>query len=177
MRYCPNCGQEVDADTTACVACGRMTEARPCGRHPDRLARGRCVICETVVCEECDAAVKAHHLCDRHRDVDVVEGWAQVYSTANDIEAGLIRDNLEAEGMDARILSQKDHMLTFDLGEFAQVRILVPAYSHDRALRVLAQHTTDRGDVAFACPQCGEAYGPDDTVCRVCGRTLPSVLG
>lgn len=125
-----------------------------------------------MVCEECAAEVPTHHLCDRHRDVEVVEGWTLVYTTASDVEAGLIQANLEAEGVDARILSQKDHMLTFGLGDFSQIRILVPAYSHDHALRVLADHVTDRGDVSFACSQCGEAYDPEDTVCRRCGQPL-----
>lgn len=178
MRHCPNCGQQVDVDPAACPRCGGLSQARPCARHPDRLARGSCVICGTVVCQECAGGdVSAPYLCDRHRDVEVVEGWAQVYSTGNDVEAGLIRANLEAEGVDARILSQKDRMLTVGLGALSQVRILVPASSHERAMRVLAEHATDRGDVAFACPQCGETYGRDDTVCRACGRPRPSMPG
>lgn len=178
MRHCPNCGRDVDADFPACPACGHLGDVRPCARHPDRLTRGSCVICGTAVCEECAAQGRpAHYLCERHGDVEMVEGWAQVYTTANDVEAGLIRANLEAEGVDARILSQKDHMLTVGLGELSQIRILVPAYSHQQAMRVLAEHATDRGDVSFACPQCGEAYGPEDSVCAACGATLPSELG
>lgn len=171
-RRCPNCGQEVDAAEAACAACGRLSAPRPCARHPQRLAYGECVICDVAVCKECDATVSTHYLCPSHRDVEVIQGWAQVYKTAGDVEAGLIRENLHAEGIDARILSQKDRMLTFELGELAQVRVLVPAYDYERATSMLAHHMDERGEVSFACPHCGEAYGADDVVCSACGKPL-----
>jgi hypothetical protein len=90
------------------------------------------------------------------------------------VEARLIRENLQAEGIDAEILSQKDRSFAVELGELAQVRLLVPAYAWAQAKNVLAEHMDVQGEVAFACPNCGEAYGPDDQVCAVCGRILPS---
>jgi hypothetical protein len=80
----------------------------------------------------------------------VVGGWAQIYSTSDDLEAELIRDNLEAEGVDARILSQKDHFsLPVDLGDLSPVRILVPAFAYEEAERLLDEHRDELGQVAF----------------------------
>jgi ssDNA-binding Zn-finger/Zn-ribbon topoisomerase 1 len=176
LRRCPKCGQEVDAAEAACPACGQLTTPGRCARHPEREAPGQCVICGRGTCAECYDEDQPHYLCPEHREIEVIEGWAQVYNTADEVEAQLIRENLRAEGVDAEILSQKDRMLTVDLGELAQVRVLVPAYHYAQARRMLAGHTDEQGAVAFACPSCGEAYAPEEQVCGSCGQPLPSTF-
>ena len=173
---CPNCGQEVDAAETACAACGQLATPTRCALHPEREAPGQCVVCGRAVCEECYAEDQPHYLCPEHRHVEVIEGWAQVYTTADDVEAQLIRENLRAEGIDAEILSQKDRMLTVDLGDLSQVRVLVPAYAYTQAADVLAEHMDRQGQVAFACPACGEAYADGEEVCGACGQPLPGTV-
>ncbi len=174
---CPRCGQNLDPEDRSCAACGRLESAVACARHSDRVAVGACVVCGTAACdEECRRQDVRHYLCPAHWNVEVVEGWAQIYTTASDVEAKLIRENLQAEGIDAAILSQKDHTWSVDVGELAQVRLLVPAYQLDAARTVLAQHMDERGEIVFACPTCGEAYGPEDEVCGSCGQRLPTTL-
>jgi hypothetical protein len=107
-------------------------------------------VCGTAVCDSCNFGRDKHHLCAEHETVEVVNGWAQVYATPSDVEAELIRDNLQAEGVDARVLSQKDHYsLPVELGDLSQVRVMVPAYEYNDATDLIAEHTDDDGEVRF----------------------------
>jgi uncharacterized C2H2 Zn-finger protein len=172
---CPRCDQEIDAEGPACPACGHIHQGTlECERHPDRPASGVCVICGRAVCDECDADDEMHHACPEHNEIPVIEGWAQVYTTSDDMAADLIRENLQSEGMDAAVLSQKDRTFGVDLGELSPVRVLVPAYEYAEAMKVLGQHMDVTGEVSFACPACGEAYDAGSTVCGMCGRPLPT---
>ncbi|CAN5848743.1 hypothetical protein BH23GEM9_BH23GEM9_04740 [soil metagenome] len=171
---CAHCGQEVAAAEPACPACGHLHgESVACARHPDRQAEGICVVCGDAVCDTCNAGDSVHHACPDHSAVPVIEGWAQVYTTSDTVEADLIKENLQSEGVDAAVLSQKDRSFNVDLGELSPVRILVPAYEYINAMKVLAGHMDFRGEVSFACPACGEAYDATDTTCRSCGAELP----
>lgn len=171
-HVCPNCGEEF-ADDEACPACGTLLSASRCDRHPDREARAQCVICGTTLCAECDNQSGRAHVCAEHASVPVVEGWAQIYSTSTDIQAELIAENLQAEGIDARILSQKDHFaFPVDLGDLSPVRVLVPAYAYQDAERTIAAHMDEHRDVSFACPECGEQYEAGVEICPNCGANL-----
>lgn len=169
---CPQCEQTFDSSEPACPACGRFQVAGTCERHPERAAFGQCVVCGSPVCEECDDDDSVHYSCPIHHEIQVIQGWAQVYSTSDDVEASLIRDNLKSEGIDAAVLSQKDRSFAVDLGELSPVRILVPAYQYHDAHGLITAHMDASGEVAFACPSCGEAYEPGDNRCRNCGAAL-----
>jgi hypothetical protein len=95
-----------------------------------------------------------------------------VYTTSDDVEASLIRDNLQSEGIDAEVLSQKDRSFAIDLGDLSPVRVLVPAFEYEGAQAVITAHMDAAGEVQFACPECGEAYEVDATVCASCGHAL-----
>ena len=172
-RTCPHCEQQIASDSEACPACGTLFVSAVCENHPDRDATGACVICGRRVCGECDVDESGHHACREHAEIPVFEGWAQLYTTASDVEAQLIRDNLEAEGIDAEVLSQHDSALSFSLGEFSRIRVLVPAFAYLEAQPILARHMDASGEVLFACPTCGESYEPGESECRACGAPLP----
>jgi hypothetical protein len=147
---CDHCGERIAGDAEACPACGELREPRQCSNHGDRAAKGQCVVCGSAVCAGCNKGGDKHYLCETHHTIPVVEGWAQIYTTSDDLEAQLIRENLEAEGVDARVLSQKDHFsLPVDLGDLSPVRVLVPAYAYEDAQRLLESHRDAHGDVAF----------------------------
>lgn len=147
---CEHCGERISSDAEACPACGELRGSAQCATHTDRAAVGQCVVCGTAVCEECNRGGDAHYLCEAHCEIPVVNGWAQIYSTTDDLEADLIRENLEAEGVSARVLSQKDHFsIPVDFGELSPVRVLVPAYAYQDAERLLAEHRDQTGEVAF----------------------------
>ncbi len=63
-------------------------------------------------------------------------------------------------------------MLSVDLGELSIVRLLVPAFEYERAIGIIRQHMDAEGEVAFACPSCGEAYEPGAVRCAACGAEL-----
>lgn len=173
MTECPQCGREIEGEG-ACAGCGRLQVEATCDRHPDRTAEGQCVVCGSVVCSECDKDEAREFLCPDHHAITVVDGWAQVYTTSDDLEAQLVRDNLRAEGTEAEILSQKDHFaVPVEYGDLSPVRVLVPAYAYADAMAVLARHMDDHGEVAFACPACGEAYESGTDRCAYCGAALP----
>jgi hypothetical protein len=175
MVQCPNCGREFEGGESACPGCGRLERATTCARHGERSAEGQCVICSTAVCEECDRDSAVEFICPTHHDVPIVDGWAQVYSTSDDVQGQLIRENLRSEGLDAEILSQKDHFaVPVDLGDLSPVRVLVPAYEYQEALEILAGHMDRTGEVAFACPACGEAFDEGAATCGACGEPLPA---
>lgn len=173
-RECANCGESVPADEEACPICGHLAQPGRCETHPDRKAEGVCVVCGRPVCEECNTADGDYYRCVEHQPVSIVQGWAEVYTTNDDSDAILVRENLQAEGIDAEILSQKDHFsFTVDLGDLARVRVLVPAFEYDAALGIIREHQAGPGEeVEFACPTCGEPYEAGDATCASCGADL-----
>lgn len=147
--------------------------AELCGTHPDRPAVAACAICGTPVCDRCIELAGGSPLCGRHAAVPLIEGWAQVYATSDDVVAQLVRDNLRAEGVDAQVFSQKDHFaFAVDLGDLSPVRVLVPADEYEDALRIVRDHMDLRGELRFACPNCGTLAAPGATRCAACGAPL-----
>lgn len=147
---CPHCGEQIASDADACPACGELRTEKTCAQHAEKRAEGQCVVCGRALCEECNRGGDQHYLCMDHSNIAVVQGWAQVYSTADDLAAELIRENLKAEGVDARVLSQKDHFsIPVDLGDFSPVRVLVPAYAYADAASLIAEHMDETGEVRF----------------------------
>lgn len=170
---CAHCGESFQG-SDSCPACGVARESFQCDTHPEKKAEGRCVICGRALCDECRLEETPSLLCAEHAEMTVIQGWAQVYTTTSEFEAQLLRDNLVAEGVDARIYSQKDRIFSVDLGELSIVRLLVPAWAYDRASEVIRDHMDRSGEVSFACPSCGEAYEPGATACSECGASLVS---
>jgi hypothetical protein len=154
VEACPHCGEQIASEAEACPACGEMRTDVQCARHAERQAEGQCVVCGRAMCGDCNQGGDQHYLCADHSDIAVVQGWAQVYSTADDLAAQLIRENLQAEGVDARVLSQKDHFsIPVDLGDFSPVRVLVPAYAYTAAASLIAEHMDETGEVRFGDQQ------------------------
>lgn len=172
-RTCEHCKETIAADAATCPACGHLAAPTTCDRHPDREAPGRCALCGVALCAECDHGQGHYHLCEDHRDVPVTEGWAQVLAIPDEVEAHLIEDNLHAEGIEARVLSQKDHFaIPVGFGDLSRVRIVVPTYAYREAERLIAAHSDAAGEVSFGCPHCGEPYEEGERVCSACGEAL-----
>ena len=130
------------------------------------------MVCGKAVCEGCADSSQRAFLCDEHRSVRVTEGWAEVYTTTSEFEAQLLRDNLRAEGIDAQTFSQRDRVFSVDLGELSIVRLLVPVWRYVDASEVIREHMDTGGEVAFACPACGEAFEPGTDQCQIWGGVL-----
>lgn len=99
------------------------------------------MICGVPVCEECrgQPVDRRVHLCGIHGSVFVISGWAEVPGGGHEVEARLIRDALRAEGIDARVFSQKDLMFSVGVGDLNVVRVLVPAWEYERAMRFIQE--------------------------------------
>jgi hypothetical protein len=168
---CGRCGEEF-VDSDACPICGKARVPFACEAHPEATAGGRCVLCNRAVCRACLAGDRRVFRCEDHASVGVIQGWAQVYSTTREFEARLLRENLQAEGIEARIFSQKDNMLSVDLGELSIVRLLVPVWEYEPAAQLIHAHMDGEGEVSFACPSCGEPHEIGSNQCASCGATL-----
>ena len=167
---CPRCGAEYTSGD-ACPSCGFLREPVPCDEDPSRTAAFRCVLCGRSVCGA-DPGSRAA-LCEAHAHVHIIEGWAEVYTTGDEMEGGLIVNNLQAEGIDAQLYSQKDeHAFPVDIGELSIVRVLVPVWEFGDAMALVQSYTDDGGDVGFACTNCGEVHEPGATTCASCGASL-----
>jgi rubrerythrin len=168
---CARCGAEHEP-ADACPVCGSLRSPVPCDEHPDRTAHSRCVLCGRAVCERDIDEGRRPSTCAEHRNVPVIEGWAQVFSTATEVEAQLLAENLRAEGIDSQIYTQADRIFPVDLGELSIVRLLVPVWEYEQALGMIRGYMDTRGEVVFACPACGEVYEPGQEACSACGASL-----
>ncbi|MDB4950678.1 MAG: Double zinc ribbon [Gemmatimonadetes bacterium] len=167
---CAVCGAE-HPSADSCPACGTLTVEMPCAAHPDRKAHSRCVFCGTPVCEAEAERGRSPAKCAEHRGIATIEDWAQVFSTATEMEAQLLAENLRAEGIDSQIYAQADRIFPVDLGELSIVRLLVPVWEHGQALAVIRSYMDARGEVAFACAECGEVNEPEAEACASCGAS------
>lgn len=65
------------------------------------------------------------------------EDWIIVFQSGTDYEADLVRDRLDDSGVDAVILTQRDHAFNLNVGDLADVSVLVPPDQVDDAVAVL----------------------------------------
>jgi Putative prokaryotic signal transducing protein len=173
---CSRCGAQYTGGD-ACPSCGLLPSPVPCEDDPREQASYRCVLCGRTVCGYGPSGKHAA-LCTLHDSIPVIGEWAQVYGTGDGIEADLIVQNLQAEGVDAQVYDQKDdNVFPVDLGELAIVRVLVPVWEFERAIDLVQSYTNSAGGVTFACPNCGEVYEPGQTQCGNCGAALPGGEG
>lgn len=63
--------------------------------------------------------------------------WVQVYSTNTEIDAELIKQNLENNDIPANILSQVDSTRQFTVGFLAIVKIFVEKENYDKAKEII----------------------------------------
>jgi hypothetical protein len=168
---CPVCGFEHDGED-ACPACGALQQPVPCDEHPGQTAHSRCVLCGRTVCKRDADESRRPALCAEHREVTVIEGWVQVYSSGTVMNAQLMADNLRAEGVDSQLYTQSDRSFPVDLGELSVVRVMVPVWEYGQAMEVIRDYSDAAGEVSFACPECGEVFEPGAKACASCGAPL-----
>ena len=58
-------------------------------------------------------------------DPRTYQDWVAVFNTSTDYEADLLRDRLDAAGIAAVVLTQRDHAFNLNVGDLAPVRVMV----------------------------------------------------
>lgn len=173
MGECAVCGRPLPPVARACDACGAAIEPPRCHRHPDRAADAECLLCQRPVCARCRHGLASAPLCSDHADVRAYPGgWVEVYESPHEIHTHLLAEGLRGQGIEARVLSQKDHVYVVAVGGLSVLRIVVPAAAFAAARAALV------GDLGVplapppACPICAQPYVPGQRRCSGCGIVL-----
>lgn len=70
-------------------------------------------------------------------NVSKYQDWVVVFQSGTDYEADIVRDRLDDAGMSAVILTKRDHAFNLNVGDLADVNVLVPPDQVNDALAVL----------------------------------------
>ncbi|HZW38845.1 MAG TPA: hypothetical protein VFF33_06055 [Ignavibacteriaceae bacterium] len=96
------------------------------------------------VCPDCgynlvpdDEVVKAENWSE--------DNWEVVYTSTQEYEIEMLKDNLESAGIVATILSQKDRNFPAP-GDFSMVKLLVQKQDVDAALTYIEEYKRNTGD-------------------------------
>lgn len=65
------------------------------------------------------------------------DDWVVVFQSGTDYEADLVRDRLDDSGIDAVVLTQRDHAFNLNVGDLSDVSVLVPPGQVDDAVALL----------------------------------------
>ncbi len=93
------------------------------------------------------------------------EDWIPIYRTGTDYEADLVRDRLDDSGIPAVVLTQRDHAFNLNVGDLADVHVLVPPERVDEAIQLLGNQLSDEDleEAALgADPDAPPANTPDE---------------
>ncbi len=93
------------------------------------------------------------------------EGWVPAFTASTDYEADFVRDRFGDAGIPAVVLTQRDHTFNLNVGELAQVRVLVPPDRFAEAVALLnvpALSDAELDEAAMAAsPVAPDAYSPE----------------
>lgn len=67
------------------------------------------------------------------------EGWISAFSCTTDYEADLVRDRLDASGVNAVVLTQRDHAFNLTVGDMSGVHVMVQEVDLEAARAVIAE--------------------------------------
>jgi hypothetical protein len=65
------------------------------------------------------------------------EDWVSVFSSGTDYEADLVRDRLDDSGIPAVVFTQRDHAFNLNVGDLADVHVMVPPDQAEEATQLL----------------------------------------
>jgi hypothetical protein len=93
------------------------------------------------------------------------EDWVSVFRTGTDYEGDLVRDRLDDSGIPAVVLTQRDHAFNLNVGDLAEVHVMVPPDHVDEAVQLLGETLSDEEleEAALgADPDAPPAHDPDE---------------
>ncbi len=151
LGTCAQSGGDVTPDRDFCPHCGQLLAPagiRQCESHPEREARGVCIICHSLVCRSCSKRVIGKIFCTGHKDVEVVQDWANVFESAEAHEADLARSILESCGLKVQLQNAEAVGFIWGAGNESAisrsqinrpVKVFVPIPDYLRAIQHLAE--------------------------------------
>lgn len=99
-------------------------------------------------------------------DPRTYQDWIAVFNTSTDFEADLVRDRLDAAGIAAVVLTQRDHAFNLNVGDLAPVRVMVKPDDRDAAREVIEQQPFTDEELAEAAmnadPDSEDAHTADE---------------
>lgn len=122
-----------------CGFCGTLSRPDVCAAHGQAVTTWACAVCGVRVCSVCRRGTRHAALCETHADVRLLEGWAEVGRGSDEVAADVAAERIRLSGLEARVISQKDHVNVVGFGGLSIVRILVPAFQFERSRAILAQ--------------------------------------
>ncbi len=69
---------------------------------------------------------------------ETYQDWVVVFQSGTDYEGDIVRDRLDDGGIPAVVLTQRDHAFNLNVGDLAEVNVLVPP-THVEAARALLE--------------------------------------
>ena len=94
------------------------------------------------------------------RSARTYEGWISVFECSTDFEADLVRDRLDAAGVAAVVLTQRDHSFNLNVGDLAPVYVMVKPEQEAEARGVLAD-TSFTDEELEAAAMAADVMAPD----------------
>ncbi|MGA8264128.1 MAG: zinc-ribbon domain-containing protein [Ignavibacteriaceae bacterium] len=96
-----------------------------------------------TICPDCGTALVDESVIQKPRELSE-EDWEVIYTTNDEYEVDMIRDNLKSAGIEATILSQKDRNFPAP-GDFSLIKLLVRKNDVKDALNYI-QATKNQSD-------------------------------
>ncbi len=88
------------------------------------------------------------------------EGWVSAFSCSTDFEADLVRDRLDEAGVDAIVLTQRDHSFNLNVGDLSPVHVMVPPKHAEMAAGVLNENPISDAELEEAAMN-ADVMAPD----------------
>lgn len=75
------------------------------------------------------------------------QDWVVVFQSGTDYEADIVRDRLDDSGISAVILTKRDHAFNLNVGDLADVNVLVPPDQVNDAVALLESKPFDDAEL------------------------------
>jgi len=156
---CSYCSEEITTDSDFYPHCGVLfVEAGEvfCDEHSKEPAVGVCIICRSVLCNECIVRVHGRCFCLPHRKVNVQQDWAEVFRSTEIADSELVKSILESAGHKVQVQNFNAVGFIWDGGGDSPIsrsninkpaKVFVPIPEYLKAVKVTEEWRSSPPDV------------------------------